>query len=381
MRDKPLRFGMIVGEDSGDILGASLIQALKKHFPDATFEGIGGERMIAEGFHSFYPMQRLSVMGLIEPLKRLPELLKLRKWLIQHFLKLQPHVFIGIDAPDFNLGIEKILKQHAIKTVHYVSPTVWAWRKGRIHGIKKSVDLMLSLFPFEMPIYEAHQIPICFVGHPLADKIPLVSDKNAARAALGLAQDKKIIALLPGSREQELKYLAEDFIQTALWLKQQDPQIQFITACPNTWCLEKWQAYCSEFNATFIQSYMSESHHVMAAADAILSASGTATLEAMLIKRPTVIAYKLSPLIYRLGKWLIKIPFIGLPNILAGKCIMPEFLQSQVDPQAMGKVLLDYIKSPEKTQAVLPEFEKLHQVLKRNAAQTAAQRIVQLLNE
>ncbi|HRE30664.1 MAG TPA: lipid-A-disaccharide synthase, partial [Candidatus Berkiella sp.] len=232
-KEDSFRFGLVAGEESGDILGADLILALKKIYPQATFVGIGGARMIDAGIESLYPLERLSVMGFIEPLKRLPELLKMRSHLKKYFIQQPPAVFIGIDAPDFNLSLEHSLKQQGIRTVHYVSPTVWAWRKGRIHKIKKAINRMLCLFPFETQIYQTHLVPSTCVGHPLADATPLHLSQTQARNELGLPSDKKIVALLPGSRRQELAYLARDFIETARWLKQNISDIEFISPSAN----------------------------------------------------------------------------------------------------------------------------------------------------
>lgn len=372
---RPL-IGIVAGEESGDILGADLILSLKQRFPQATFEGVGGKRMQQAGFKSLYPLDRLAVMGLIEPLKRLPEILGIRKALRNHFIQSKPDIFIGIDAPDFNLSLEQSLKAKGIKTAHYVSPTVWAWRKRRIHKIKKAVDLMLTLFPFETKIYEEHAIPVCCVGHSLADQIPFHSDKSIARAELALPFTGKIVALLPGSRAQELKYLAKEFIQTAKWLAKQDSTIQFITVAPNELREQQFRAYQAELNGPPIRIFRGNATTVMAAADAILCASGTATLQAMLVKRPTVIAYKMSPLVFSIAKRIIKVPYIGLPNLLAEKCVMPEFIQSDVQPGKMGERLLQYLQQTDQDYA---DFEHIHQLLKKNAGETSAQAIAQLI--
>jgi len=373
---RPL-IGIVAGEESGDILGADLILSLKQHFPLATFEGVGGKRMQNAGLKSLYPLERLAVMGLIEPLKRLPELLAMRKGLRDHFLKAKPDIFIGIDAPDFNLSLEQSLKAKGIKTAHYVSPTVWAWRKRRIHKIKKAVDLMLTLFPFETKIYEDHGIPVCCVGHTLADQIPWHSDKSTAREELALPISGKIVALLPGSRAQELKYLAKEFIQTAKWLREQDSTIQFISAAPNEFREQQFKAYQEEISGPPIQIFRGRATTVMAAADAILCTSGTATLQAMLVKRPTIIAYKMSPLVFSIAKRIIKVPYIGLPNLLAEKCVMPEFIQSDVQAAKMGEKLLGYLRDSNQDYS---DFERVHQLLKKNAGESSAQAVAQLIN-
>lgn len=374
-----LKIGIVAGEESGDILGHDLIIALKKRYPDATFEGIGGKRMIAQGFKSLYPLDRLSVMGFIEPLKRLPEILRIRKGLKHHFLNQKTDLFIGIDAPDFNLSLEQVLKSKGIKTVHYVSPTVWAWRSKRIKTIKKSIDLMLTIFPFEKRIFEENGIPVCFVGHSLADSIPMHSDKNKARLELNLPLEGKIVALLPGSRAQELKYLAKDFIQTAKWMLQRNPDIRFISACPNELREQQLRAYLQELGGLDINIFQGQATTIMAASDAILLASGTASLQAMLVKRPTVIAYKMSPLVFAIAKRIVKIPYIGLPNLLANKSVMPEFIQAEVIPEKMGQQLLAFLDSPTDNEKQNAFYEKMHLELKKNAGETAATAIGQLI--
>lgn len=378
---KGICFGLVAGEESGDILGADLILALKQSYPDASFVGIGGARMISAGMKSFFPMERLSVMGFIEPLKRLPELLNIRSYLKQYFIQHKPTVFIGIDAPDFNLSLEQSLKSHGVRTVHYVSPTVWAWRKRRIFKIKKAVDRMLCLFPFEQQIYHEHQIPITFVGHPLADAIPLESSQMDARAVLGLPTDVKIVAILPGSRAQELRYLADDFIQTARWLKNKNPEIIFISPSANERTDQQFKESLSMYPDIQIKQYDGNARTVMAAADVILTVSGTASLEAMLVKRPTIVAYKMSSLGFALAKMIIKIPYIALPNLLAGKLLMKEFVQNDVNPEAMGNVILSYLESPHLSQQDYQAFLELHKALKKNAGLTAASAIQDTIKE
>ncbi len=376
-----MRIGIVAVEESGDILGADLMAALLKHYPDAQFEGIGGQRMLALGFKSLYPLERLSVMGLIEPLKRLFEILSIRRNLKNYFLKSKPSVVIGIDGPDFNLSLEKSLKAKGLKTVHYVSPTLWAWRKGRIHTIKKAVDLVLALFPFETPIYHKHQIPVCLVGHSLADSIPMHSDKAIARKELNLPMEGKVVALLPGSRHQELHYLGEPFVKTAQWLHEQDPSITFISACANKERQRQWASIIENMQGPKVSLFDGKATTVMAASDAILVASGTASLQAMLVKRPTVIAYKMKPWVFAIAKRLVKVPFIGLPNLLANKQIMPEFIQENVQPDRIGQQLLTYLANPAIVSGLTAEYEKIHDDLRRNAGETAAKAISQLIKE
>jgi len=380
-KHKSVCFGVVAGEVSGDILGADLIEALKQSFPDATFVGIGGDRMIKAGMNSLFPMERLSVMGFIEPLKRLLELLNIRRFLKNYFIQNKPTVFIGIDAPDFNLSLEQALKKHGIPTVHYVSPTVWAWRKRRIHKIKKAVNRMLCLFPFESQIYVEHNVPVTFVGHPLADAIPLDSSSDDARRLLGLPIGKKIVALLPGSRVQELFYLATDFIQTARWLKSQNPEIEFISPSANEKTDKQFKEYLKAFPDVKVNCFMGNARTVMAASDVILTVSGTASLEAMLVKRPTIVAYKMSAWGFAIAKRIIHIPYIALPNLLAGKLLMKEFIQSDVNPQAMGEAILAYLDSPDLSEQDSKVCHELHSSLRKNAGQTAASAIKELIKE
>lgn len=379
--DKSVIFGLVAGEDSGDILGADLIEALKQSYPQATFIGIGGPRMIKAGMQSFYPMERLSVMGFIEPLKRLPELLRIRRFLKNTFLNNKPTVFIGIDAPDFNLSLESYLKKHGVRTVHYVSPTVWAWRKGRIHKIKKAIHRMLCIFPFETPIYQQHEIPMTFVGHPLADVIPMDSSKTEAREALSLPQDCKIVAILPGSRKQELHYLAKDFIETALWLKGMRPDLKFIAPLANSHTQEQFKNYLAQYPQIEVTCFKGNARTVMAASDVVLTVSGTASLEAMLVKRPTIVAYKMSKLGFAIAKRLIHVPYIALPNLLANKLLMKEFIQDAVNPQEMGKAILAYLDSPALIEQDSNLFRQLHESLRKDAGKTAANAIKEVIKE
>src|SRR5579872_7465458 len=327
------KIGILAGEPSGDMLGAGLMNALNVQSSHFEFTGIGGPKMIAAGCRSLHEMERLSVMGLIEPLKHLPDLFKIRHGLYQHFTTHKPDVFIGIDSPDFNLGLELKLRQAGIPVVHYVSPSVWAWRKKRIFKIAKAVDLMLTLFPFEADFYKQHNVPVRFVGHPLADLIPLQSDKQAARNKLGIDPHTTTIAVLPGSRGNELKYLADIFAVTAARCWKENPKLQFITSAVNEQRDREFRAICQKHAPGLpIQFFQGRSHEVMAAADVVLVTSGTATLETMLFKRPMVIAYRMSPITYQLARCLVKIPAIGLPNLLANEKLVPEFIQQEAQP-------------------------------------------------
>lgn len=378
---KPIVIAIVVGEASGDILGSALIASLKKRYPNASFCGIGGPRMLAEGFESFFPQERLAVMGLIEPLKRLPELLHIRKSIIERFLSDKPNVFIGVDAPDFNLKIEAKLRQEGIKTVHYVSPSVWAWRSGRIKKIKKSIDLMLTLFPFETKIYENSNIPVKFIGHHLADKIPMEIDVDAARAALNLVGAGKVVALLPGSRQDEVKRLAPVFFEVASQCLQDIPDTQFIVPAATKKLFIILQQNLEEYRHLPIRLIEGNSAQVMAAADVVLMASGTTTLEAMLLKKPMVVAYKMSWLSYAILSRLVKIPYVSLPNLLAGKSLVPEFLQSQATVENISAALISLLKDTDKTCILKETFLGLHRTLRRGASDQAAMAIEALIEK
>lgn len=375
-----MKIAILAGEASGDLIGASLIKSLRERCPDAQFEGIGGPAMIGAGFKSLFDIERLSVMGIIEPLKRLPDLLRLRKDVCEHFLKNPPDVFIGIDAPDFNLGIERKLREAGIPTVHYVSPSVWAWRQGRIHKIKKSVDLMLTLFPFEKKFYDQHQVPATYVGHPLAQQIPLETNTAAAKKSLGLDEKAVYVALMPGSRKQEIKYMAEPYLLAAKQIMKAHPDIKFITSQINEKRYEEFYAafkkYAPELPLSF---FIKRASDVFAAADVVLVTSGTATLEAMLHKKPMIIAYKMSPIIYKMIRWMIKAPYAGLPNIIANELLVPELIQQEVTPGAIADLLLDYINHPEKRDALKTRFTALHQTLMPPSPLSAADAILKLL--
>jgi len=374
-----LRIGIVVGEASGDILGAALMNSLRKRFPDAEFCGIGGARMLEQGFNSFFPQDRLAVMGLVEPLKRLPELLRIRRFLIDHFIENPPAVFIGIDSPDFNLTIEEKLKAQGIKTVHYVSPSVWAWRQKRIVKIARSVDLMLTLLPFEAEFYHDHHVPVEFVGHHLADEIPLDIDQQAARAHFHLDADAKVIALLPGSRHSEVEKLGPLFMQTAAFCLQQDPTLKFIIPAANADRYRQLHLQLSDYVELPVQLVQGQSQQVMAAADVLLIASGTTALEAMLLKRPMVIAYRLAWLSWAILSRMVKTPFVGLPNLLAGRSMVPELLQDDATPEKMSQALMHYFTQPDETAALKQSFYEMHEQLRRDASERAADAVAQLI--
>ena len=378
-----IRIGIVVGEASGDLLGAGLMRELRHHFPSAIFEGVGGPEMVAEGFHSLFPQDRLAVMGLVEPLARLPELLAMRRNLKAHFLEHRPAVFIGIDAPDFNLDLELALRRAGIKTAHYVSPSVWAWRQGRIKKIAQAVDLMLTLFPFEAAFYQTSDVPVKFVGHPLADRIPLQPDPAAAARRLGIdeiIQGRRVIALLPGSRAGEVARMGPVFWQMAEYCAGKAKNLIFLVPSANAGRHEQLSQQLKTLPQKLpIRLIEGRSHQVMEAADVVVMASGTTTLEAMLFKRPMIVAYKMAPLTHWLLARLIKVKYIGLPNLLAGAGIVPEFIQDRATPVAIGDALLNYLHNPSTTKKLLNTFDDLHRQLKCGADRQAADAIARLV--
>lgn len=375
-----MKIGIVAGEASGDMLGAHLLKQLYTKMPVLEVEGMGGPAMVAAGCHSLFDIERLSVMGLVEPLLRLPDLISLRRHLLRHFLDNKPDVFIGIDAPDFNLGIELKLHQAGIPIVHYVSPSVWAWRKGRIRTIKKAVDMMLTLFPFEAEYYKRHGVPVQYVGHPLAESIPLKPDTNAAKRALGLDESVQYVALLPGSREQELRNLAPIFLQAALIIQKSRPDIQFITSHVNEARYQNFITYQQQIAPNLpLHCFTRRSHDVMAASDAVMVTSGTATLEVMLFKKPMVIAYRMPTLAYHLARWLVDVPFIGLPNLLANEGIVPECIQQEAKPSVLAAHILDYLNNPSKIDSLAKRFEVIHEAMRVDSSTKAADTIMKLV--
>ena len=374
-----MRIVMVAGEASGDILGAGLIQSLKVLNPHIQFSGVGGPLMIAQGFDSLFPMDRLSVMGLVEPLKRLPELLHIRKIIRQHCIDNSVDMFIGIDSPDFNLPIERFLKERKIKTVHYVSPSVWAWRQGRIKKIKQSVDLMLTLFPFEADFYKQHNVPVRFIGHTLADQIPLDPDTNGAREKLGIKQNVPIVALLPGSRGGEVALLGELFFDVARELQHRVGPCHFIVPAVNEARKEQLQEQLKYVSGLAVTLLDGQSHLAMEAADAILLASGTTALEAMLLKKPMVVAYKMAPLSYAIISRMMKTSYVSLPNLLANRMLVPELLQENATVTALTDALEKALTDKTMRQNEIKEFYQLHHVLKCNASETAAKAVMELV--
>jgi lipid-A-disaccharide synthase len=378
--------GIVANEPSGDLLGASIVRALRQRLPTARFIGVAGPRMQAEGAVSLLPMERLSVMGLVEVLAVLPELLRLRGELVRWFIDNPPDVFIGIDAPDFNLGLEARLRRAGIATVHLVSPTVWAWRPGRVKHIRRAVDLMLSIFPFEERFLHAHAIPVRYVGHPLADEIPLHLDAAAARETLGLdtqgSTSGEIVALLPGSRFSEVSRLAEPMLETALACAAQRPGLRFVVPLVSE---RLYQAFDQQrlriaprLDCLLLHG---QSREAIAAADCVLTASGTATLETLLLKRPMLVAYRLNGLTYRLVKTLrlIKVPYAAMANLLVGRELAPEFLQARCRADLMAPALLALLDDSARRAAIRVEYERVHRELRQDAAARAADAILELM--
>ena len=375
-----MRIGIVAGEASGDLLAASLMQAIQARVPGVEFEGIAGPRMQQFGCKVLYPSEKLAVMGLTEVLGRLPELLCIRRNVARRFIAAPPDVFIGVDAPDFNLGLEGKLKRQGIPTVHFVSPSVWAWRQYRVKKIARSTDLMLCVFPFEEPFYAQHGVAARYVGHPLADMIPLDNDMQAARAKLDLEPEGEIVAILPGSRSMEVQNLGPEFVRTAAWILQRRPGTRFITPVASAKTRALFQEILAQYRGELpLILVEGQSHDVMAAADVVLLASGTAALEAMLLKKPMVVAYRVSKLSAFLLRRMIKVPYYSLPNLLAGKKIVEEFVQEDVRADQLGRHLLGFLEEPERAQALQARFGEIHRQLRRNAAQQAADAVLELI--
>jgi len=388
--ESPL-FVLVAGESSGDLLGADLIAGLRRRVPGARFAGVGGPAMAAAGMQIWHAAELLSVMGLVEVLRHLPRLLALRGDVRRRTLRARPAAFIGIDAPDFNLGLERRLKTAGIRTVHYVSPSIWAWRERRAARIGASADRVLCLFPMEPPIYARHGVAARFVGHPLADRFAMHPDKAAARAALGLPLDVPVLALLPGSRLGEIRRLGPDFVAAAALLSGQFPQLHIVAPMANAKCRQAFEQVVRDAgpatgnlqktNFVLLTSGSAGSnpgspvsHQAMIAADAVLLASGTAALEAMLAKRPMVVAYRLAALTYRIVRLfgLLRTSVYSLPNILAGRRIVPELMQDACTPQALADALAPALRARNLDAATLAEFVRLHETLRGDPAHDAA---------
>jgi lipid-A-disaccharide synthase len=410
----PFSVGFVAGESSGDTLGAALINAMRAKFPDLKCFGVAGPKMIAAGCDAWASSEELAMMGFTEPLRHLPRLVKLRSMLTSRFGALRPDVFVGIDAPAFNLGLEKRLKQRGLKTVQYVSPQVWAWRQGRVRTIGKACDLVLCLLPFETDFYAKHGVPAVFVGHPLADQIPLEVDRAAARRELGIDSAATVVALLPGSRMGEVERLGADFAAAAAWIAERRPAVRFVAPMASARVRAAFErqvaalplstralpaasqpASASQPARTLVSATASASlpaapditlldgqaQRALAAADGVIVASGTATLETLLTGRPMVVAYRLSAvtafLLRSLG--LVKVPYFSQPNLLVGRRLVPEFFQEEVSGAALGAALLQEIEDPQHVSELSREFRTVHEVLRRGGAARAATAILDLV--
>jgi len=376
---KPLRIGLIAGETSGDILGEGLIKALKKTYPDAIFEGIAGPRMIAQGCTALHPLEALSVMGFSEVLGKLRSILRIRKSIIQHFIDNPPDIFIGIDAPDFNLTVELKLKQQGIKTIHYVSPSVWAWKQWRIHKIAKATDLVLAFLPFEKAFYDKFDVPCQFVGHTLADQLPLIRDKSNARKQLNIMPNEKIMAILPGSRKAEVELLGPIFLQAAQVIHQKYPDYRFIVPMVNDRRKAQFQSQIDQLKSAIpITLIDGQSSAVLQSADNVLLASGTAALEAMLAKAPMVVAYKVKPITYLIAKSLSNVKYTSLPNLIADKEVVKELSQHDCTVENIVAELERLIEHD--GEQMVETFTELHKLIKCDADTQAAEAVIKLLN-
>ncbi len=377
---KPLRIGIVAGEISGDILGAGFIEAIKAQYPDAEFVGVAGPRMQAAGCQALFDMEELAVMGIVEVLGRLPRLFKIKAELVRYFTDNPPDVFVGIDAPDFNLRLERDLKDHGIKTVHYVSPSVWAWRQKRIFKIEKATNLVLAFLPFEKAFYDKFNVPCEFIGHTMADAIPLETDKLAARQLLNLDPNQRYLAVLPGSRGGEMELIAPPFIETCRLLKQQHPDLGFVVALVNQKRREQfeqaWQSIAPELDFVLVDD---TARNVMIASDAVLLASGTVALECMLVKRPMVVGYKVKPLTAWLAKRMLKTKYVSLPNILADKELVPELLQEECEPAKLAGQVNRFLAQDNSD--LIAEFNQMHQWIRCDADKQAAQAVLKLIDK
>ena len=378
-----VRIAMVAGEASSDQLAAHLITALKQHLPQAQFYGIGGPKMQREGFASLWPADMLAVRGYAEVLRHYRAITGMRRQLLRRLLQDKPDVFIGVDGSDFNLWLEKRLKARGIPTIHFVSPSIWAWRKNRMTRIVESVSHILALYPFEPELYQGTAVKCSYVGHPLADVIPLEIDRHAVREQLGVAQERPVIALLPGSRQSELHFMAETFVDTAKLLLQRHPQLQFLVPLVSRetrlqFETALWKLKADEMPFTLMFGHAAEA---IAASDAVLVASGTATLETALVGRPMVIAYKMSPWSWRLMRGMRYLPWVGLPNILAGRYVVPEFLQDEATPENLAQALGNLLADRPARAAIARVFAGIHRLLRQNTAQKAADAVLPYLQK
>ncbi len=379
--EPPLQLGMVAGEASGDLLAAAVLEGLMAKRPTLQACGMGGPAMRRQGFEPWFSIDELSVRGYVEVLRAYPRLLRLRATLLRRMSDLKPDCFVGIDAPDFNLGLEAALRARSIRTIHFISPSIWAWRAERIESIRRSVDHMLLVFPFEQAIYDRAGIPATYVGHPLADVLEPEPDPARARAQVGISGDAPVVALLPGSRPDEIRYMGELFIETALWLSKQRPDLRFILPAASPALFERLRAMAAQragtasINLTIVSG---QSHLAMKAADAVLVASGTATLEAALLGRPMVIGYRMAWLSYQIMRGKALLPWIGLPNILCGESLVPEFIQDAASPQALGAALLGQLDDEAGRARLAERFAQMRDGLRRGCAERSAAKILEV---
>lgn len=393
------RIGVVAGEASGDLLGALLLRGLRERWPGLQVAGIAGPRMMAEGAQSWWPMERLSVFGYVDALKRLPELLRIRRALGDRLIAERPAVFVGIDAPDFNFGLEARLRAAGLRTVHFVCPSIWAWRGERVHKLKAAVDHVLCLFPFEPALLQRHGVAATYVGHPLADAIPMEPPRAAARTALGLGAGETVVALLPGSRRSEVRHIAPSLLQAAVRMHQQRPGLRFVlpvapglrAEVEGAWNQVRAEAQGQQLpdaqanpqapSAALpsLQLVDGQSHAVLAACDVALVASGTAALEAALFKRPMVIVYRMAWLNWQRMRRMAYQPWFGLPNILSEAFVVPELIQDAATPEAIAREGLAWLADAARCAAVQQRFADLHQQLRQDTARKAGDAIAQLL--
>ncbi len=382
-RRGPISLGMVAGEASGDVLAASLLAGLQTRIGRFEAAGIGGPSMQACGFDAWWSIDALSVNGYLEVLREYPRLRRLRRDVRERMLQWRPDVFIGVDAPDFNFGLERALRERGLTVIHFIGPSIWAWRRGRIRRIGASVDHMLLLFPFEEALYREAGIPATFVGHPLADVIPEQVDVAAARRRLGLGAEVPVIALLPGSRGSEIEMLAPSFLETARWLHARRPDLHFVMPAASEKAFGRLQQLAAPLQTdaalplTIVQG---RAHDALAAAECVLVASGTASLEAALFRKPMVIAYRMNAITYRIMKPMALQPWIGLPNILAGRFVVPEFVQDAVQAEAMGAALLQQLEDASLRAEITETFASMHESLRRGCAGRAAQTVLDVVD-
>lgn len=374
-----LTIALVAGETSGDILGAGLIRALKEKYPDTRFVGVAGPLMQAEGCEAWYEMEELAVMGVVEVLGRLPRLLSIRHDLSKRLTELKPDVFVGIDAPDFNITLEGHLKQRGIRTIHYVSPSVWAWRQNRVFKIGRSTDLVLAFLPFEKAFYDRFNVPCRFIGHTTADAMTIVPDKRAARRELGIAESSRCLALLPGSRSAEVEMLGADFLRTAVLLRKKWPELEIVVPLVNPRRRQQFEKIKAEVAPELsVHLLDGKGREAMVASDVALLASGTAALECMLAKCPMVVGYRMKPFTFWLAKRLVKTDYVSLPNLLAGRELVKELLQDECQPEKLAAALEPLLAEGGTRNALLATFTELHHQIRWNADEQAAEAVLEL---